>query len=124
MVSLVWSLVCLIGMATKEKRFVAYIRRLDVVNRGFSGYNTTQALKMLPRVVASPEEGRIRLMVCWHGSLIDRSFDSNLQTIFLGANDARLPNTPGFPQTVEIEHQPPFATSTQASADSVHTTSN
>lgn len=26
-----------------------------------------------------------------------------LQTIFLGANDARLPNTPGFSQTVDLE---------------------
>ncbi|KAH0373313.1 GDSL lipase/acylhydrolase family protein, partial [Aureobasidium melanogenum] len=64
----------------------AYIRRLDVVNRGFSGYNTTQALKVLPRILPTPEQSRIRLM-----------------TIFLGANDARLPNTPGFPQTVELE---------------------
>jgi lysophospholipase L1-like esterase len=27
----------------------------------------------------------------------------NTQTIFLGANDARLPNTPGFSQTVDLE---------------------
>ncbi|TIA40119.1 GDSL lipase/acylhydrolase family protein [Aureobasidium pullulans] len=64
----------------------AYIRRLDVINRGFSGYNTTQALSVLPRVLPTPEQGRIRLM-----------------TIFLGANDARLPNTPGFSQTVDLE---------------------
>ncbi|KAH0223690.1 hypothetical protein KCU90_g25703, partial [Aureobasidium melanogenum] len=64
----------------------AYIRRLDVINRGFSGYNTTQALKVLPRILPTPEQGRIRLM-----------------TIFLGANDARLPDTPGFSQTVDLE---------------------
>ncbi|GAB7348781.1 hypothetical protein MBLNU459_g7505t1 [Dothideomycetes sp. NU459] len=64
----------------------AYVRRLDVVNRGFSGYNTVQALKVLPRILPSPEHARVRLM-----------------TVFFGANDARLPNTPGFSQTVSLE---------------------
>ncbi|KAF2205263.1 SGNH hydrolase [Delitschia confertaspora ATCC 74209] len=51
----------------------AYIRRLDVINRGFSGYNTRQALKVLPKIIPSPEEACIRLM-----------------TVFFGANDASL----------------------------------
>jgi len=67
-----------------------YIRRLDVVNRGFSGYNTAQALKVLPHIIAAPTTtptgGRIRLV-----------------TIFFGANDARLPNTPGPSQFVPLE---------------------
>lgn len=59
-----------------------YIRRLDVVNRGFryvlwsrtralpdpaltfpSGYNTRQALAVLPSIVPSPEEAKIRFLV-------------------------------------------------------------
>lgn len=59
----------------------AYIRRLDVVNRGFSGYNSRQALRILPHAVPSPKVARLRFM-----------------TVFFGANDARLPNTPGGPQ--------------------------
>lgn len=52
----------------------AYIRRLDVVNHGLSGYNTRQALKVLPQIIPTPEEARIRLLY-----------------IFFGANDAALP---------------------------------
>ncbi|KAF2180806.1 SGNH hydrolase [Zopfia rhizophila CBS 207.26] len=52
----------------------AYIRRLDVVNRGLSGYNTQQALKVLPRIIPSLEQARIRFLI-----------------IFFGANDASLP---------------------------------
>ncbi len=41
----------------------AYIRRLDVVNRGFSGFNTTQALRILPQIMPVPEEAKVRFMV-------------------------------------------------------------
>ena len=58
-----------------------YVRRLDVINRGLSGYNTTQALKILPQIIPSPQKVRVRFM-----------------TISFGANDARLPDTPGGPQ--------------------------
>ncbi|OMP83314.1 Isoamyl acetate-hydrolyzing esterase 1-like protein, partial [Diplodia seriata] len=49
----------------------AYARRLDVVNRGFNGYNTEKALKVLPRFMPSPDEAKVRIM-----------------TVFFGANDA------------------------------------
>ncbi|KAH7063823.1 SGNH hydrolase-type esterase domain-containing protein [Paraphoma chrysanthemicola] len=55
----------------------AYIRRLDVVNRGQSGYNTRQALQVLPSIVPSPEQAKIRFL-----------------TVFFGANDASLPDAP------------------------------
>ncbi|MCJ1451137.1 hypothetical protein MMC28_001472 [Mycoblastus sanguinarius] len=55
----------------------AFIRRLDVINRGFSGYNTTQALQVLPSFMPKPEQARIRFMA-----------------IFFGANDACLPSSP------------------------------
>ncbi|KAK7189707.1 hypothetical protein DPSP01_005764 [Paraphaeosphaeria sporulosa] len=51
-----------------------YIRRLDVVNRGFSGYTSRQALKILPHIVPAPSAANIRLLV-----------------VFLGANDASRP---------------------------------
>ncbi|KAF7526699.1 hypothetical protein G7054_g10667 [Neopestalotiopsis clavispora] len=51
----------------------AYIRRMDIVNRGFDGYNTRQALQVLPYVIPSPEQARVRLI-----------------TILLGANDGTL----------------------------------
>ncbi|KAF2126188.1 SGNH hydrolase [Dothidotthia symphoricarpi CBS 119687] len=55
----------------------AYIRKLDVVNRGFSGYTTRQALQVLPSIIPSPEVARIRFL-----------------TIFFGANDSSLPDAP------------------------------
>lgn len=58
-----------------------YIRKLDIVNRGFSGYNTSQALHILREIVPVPSKVRVRFMMIW-----------------FGANDARLPNTPGGPQ--------------------------
>lgn len=60
----------------------AYVRRLDVINRGHSGYNTRMALHILPGIVPSPSQTKLRFMTC-----------------LLGSNDARLPNTPpGTPQ--------------------------
>ncbi|KAI9248756.1 SGNH hydrolase-type esterase domain-containing protein [Sporodiniella umbellata] len=66
----------------------AYIRKLDVINRGFSGYNTDWALPLLPQILPkykdqSPDSSNIKLM-----------------TIFFGANDAALP---GSYQHVPIE---------------------
>ena len=65
----------------------AYVRKLDILNRGFSGYNTRQALRILPSLMPSPSQVRVRFMA-----------------VFFGANDARLPNTPGGPdQHVPLE---------------------
>ena len=64
-----------------------YVRRLDIINRGFSGYNTRQALKVLPKFIPRPEQAKIRWLL-----------------IFFGANDARMPKTPGGPdQHVPLE---------------------
>ncbi|KAI9105689.1 SGNH hydrolase-type esterase domain-containing protein [Phlyctochytrium arcticum] len=53
-----------------------YVRRLDVVNRGFSGYNTEQCRELILPILqsVSPPHAQIRLV-----------------TVFLGANDATLP---------------------------------
>ncbi|GAA85844.1 GDSL lipase/acylhydrolase family protein [Aspergillus luchuensis IFO 4308] len=50
-----------------------YSRRLDVINRGFSGYNTSHALKVLPRFFPF-QTASVKIM-----------------TIFFGCNDACLP---------------------------------
>ena len=63
-----------------------YARKLDVINRGLSGYNTSQALWVLPKIIPHTAQARVRFL-----------------TIFFGANDARLPNTPGPSQTISLE---------------------
>lgn len=52
----------------------AYSRRADVLNRGFSGYNTRHALDILPRIFGEPSQEGV--LFC---------------TVFFGANDAALP---------------------------------
>jgi len=64
----------------------AYIRKLNVVNAGLSGYNTRQALSLLPQIIPPPEQTNVRFMV-----------------IFFGANDARFPNTGKPEQHVPIQ---------------------
>lgn len=65
----------------------AYVRRLDIVNRGLSGYNSTQALRALPLCIPEPEHTNVRFL-----------------TICFGANDARLAGSPGGPsQTVPLD---------------------
>lgn len=55
----------------------AYSRRLDVINRGFNGYSSAHAIKVLPKFFPTPERATVRFM-----------------TIFFGANDACLPGSP------------------------------
>ncbi|KAI0199603.1 SGNH hydrolase-type esterase domain-containing protein [Astrocystis sublimbata] len=61
------------------------VRGLDVINRGFSGYNTKNALELLPRIFYPPSDTNPRI---------------EYLIILLGANDACLPiatNTQGVP---------------------------
>ncbi|KAJ5103138.1 Esterase SGNH hydrolase-type subgroup [Penicillium argentinense] len=48
-----------------------YSRKLDIINRGFSGYTTANAIKILDQFFPSPQTANVRLM-----------------TIFFGANDS------------------------------------
>ncbi|KAL2846913.1 SGNH hydrolase-type esterase domain-containing protein [Aspergillus pseudoustus] len=61
----------------------AYGRRLDVINRGFSGYTTANALKVLPKFFPSPRTATVRFLA-----------------IFLGCNDAC---DPGMSQHVRLD---------------------
>jgi isoamyl acetate esterase len=55
-----------------------YIRKLDVINRGFSGFNTRWCKKLLPEILKAQllQNTKIRLF-----------------TLFLGANDAVIPSS-------------------------------
>ena len=54
-----------------------YSRRADVLNRGFSGYNTKMAIDLLPSI--------------FPGASDDKENGILFCTIFFGANDAALP---------------------------------
>ena len=58
-------------------RHLPQARRADVLNRGFSGYNTKWGLSALPHVIGT-----------WDGAVSS----PDLVTIFFGANDASLPD--------------------------------
>ena len=63
-----------------------YSRRADVLNRGFSGYNTRMALDLLPGIFPTAAPGVAQGEVLF-------------VTVFFGANDAALPG--------ERQHVPP-----------------
>ncbi|PGG95991.1 hypothetical protein AJ79_09783 [Helicocarpus griseus UAMH5409] len=78
------------GSCNQEKGFAFcpalqqdYIRRFDIINRGFSGYTSEQALAILPCFFPPVQKAKVRLL-----------------TVFFGANDAVLP---GFQQHVPID---------------------
>lgn len=57
------------------------LRRFDVVNRGLSGYNTSQALKVLPSIFPNPASASASAAVPKLAYLV----------VLLGTNDAALP---------------------------------
>ncbi|KAL4878207.1 SGNH hydrolase-type esterase domain-containing protein [Aspergillus karnatakaensis] len=61
----------------------AYSRKLDVINRGFSGYTSAMALKVLPKLFPGPETVTVRFFA-----------------VCLGCNDAVMP---GMYQHVPLE---------------------
>lgn len=64
----------------------AYIRKLDVVNRGFSGYTTPLALRVLPEILPLVGRNGDRGVDAGNGDVKVR-----LLILFFGANDACLP---------------------------------
>ena len=54
----------------------AYIRKVDIINRGYGGYNTDWCIQILPRILHSAAKSATKI---------------KLFTIFLGANDATIP---------------------------------
>ena len=63
----------------------AWQRKVDVINRGYSGFNTKQATYLAPIVFPSSERGRVQLA-----------------TLFFGANDAALPDRSSSKQHVPL----------------------
>mmetsp|Transcript_117 Transcript_117/g.221 ORF Transcript_117/g.221 Transcript_117/m.221 type:complete len:260 (-) Transcript_117:84-863(-) len=68
----------------------AYTRRADVLNRGFSGYNSRHAMDILPSVFGSSSDS----------SLVGRPL---FVTVFFGANDASLPGDREHCQHVPVD---------------------
>ncbi|KAI9598453.1 SGNH hydrolase-type esterase domain-containing protein, partial [Syncephalis fuscata] len=62
-----------------------YIRRADVINRGFSGYNTEWALNVLAMILPNAQQSSPSSM------MIGRPASIELLIICLGANDAAIP---------------------------------
>ncbi|KAH8589539.1 SGNH hydrolase-type esterase domain-containing protein [Bisporella sp. PMI_857] len=71
------------GFALAPALQQAYIRRLDVVNRGFSGFNTEQGLRVLPTIIPDPAQARLRFMASF------RPLES--KAVLFGSNDACFP---------------------------------
>ncbi|CAG8974624.1 hypothetical protein HYALB_00009801 [Hymenoscyphus albidus] len=46
----------------------AYIRRFDVINRGFSGYNTDHILLILQDIIPTPQQAHIKFLTIWLGA--------------------------------------------------------
>ncbi|TGO87154.1 hypothetical protein BPOR_0246g00030 [Botrytis porri] len=46
----------------------AYARKLDVINRGFSGYTTNHALEILPKFFPSPSQAKVRFLLIFFGA--------------------------------------------------------
>ena len=75
------------------------LRRLDVINRGFSGYNTSNALSVLPQVFAPPSPGGPALKYLVKPRPISPGYARGLTAgptadvdkfILFGANDAAV----------------------------------
>ncbi|KAB8079064.1 SGNH hydrolase-type esterase domain-containing protein [Aspergillus leporis] len=66
-----------LGFALQGALQDAYIRRFDVINRGFGGYTSGHAINVFAKFFPTPEKATVRFM-----------------TIFFGANDACLPGNP------------------------------
>jgi isoamyl acetate esterase len=64
-----------------------YQRRADVLNRGYSGYNTEWFLRLVPSTTPSSTETS-----SWELCSPDEYQAAVLVILFLGANDAALPN--------------------------------
>jgi lysophospholipase L1-like esterase len=72
---------------------VECIRRFDVVNKGYSGYNTSQILKILEHLIPPTPCAKVEFLVgCT--SLGLRPQANNLKLILLGSNDSCLPTSP------------------------------
>lgn len=72
-----------------------YCRRCDVFNRGFSGYNTRNAIDLIPRLFGNFQNNNINASI---DNIVDiNSYKNNNNnqllfcTVFFGANDATLP---------------------------------
>ena len=81
----------------------AYTRRADVLNRGYSGYNTRHAIELLPRLVNELFPTSDTSVNDNTNEQREKSMSDSVLfcTVFFGANDAALPGVS--PQHVPLE---------------------
>ncbi|KAJ5619152.1 hypothetical protein N7510_003136 [Penicillium lagena] len=68
-------------------------RRLDVINRGFGGYNTEHGLIALPIFMPTPAQAKVELLVSGPIDLVEAQLTSS-KIVCFGANDSCLPHDP------------------------------
>ncbi|KAE8451632.1 hypothetical protein EG329_003089 [Mollisiaceae sp. DMI_Dod_QoI] len=56
------------GFALAAELQAAYVRRLDIINRGFSGYNSDHALEVVGKVLPTPEQASMKFLTIWFGA--------------------------------------------------------
>lgn len=82
----------------------AYTRRCDVLNRGYSGYNTRDAIRLLPHIFHQQSNSFVTNKNTKEEKpvVVDDIHQASIHfcTIFFGANDATIP---GSDQHVPIE---------------------
>ena len=61
-----------------------YIRRFDVINRGFSGYNSAMAKTVLPKFMPTGEQATVRLMVLIPIPTLRTRFLTSADNLFRG----------------------------------------
>lgn len=101
-----WTFLPSTGANTEHRTFANRVlygkkdcsRRLDVINRGFSGYNTSQALEILEKVFPkpSPEGPKLKYLVsssllCWCEPVISQTGRRVCLTLHHPNNTARPP---------------------------------
>lgn len=56
------------GFALASELQAVYIRRLDIINRGYSGYNTDHALDVIEHTIPTVAQASVRFLVIWFGA--------------------------------------------------------
>lgn len=56
------------GFALAAELQAAYIRRMDIINRGFSGYNTDHGMTCIENVIPEPSQANVSFLTIWFGA--------------------------------------------------------
>jgi len=56
------------GFAMASELQAVYMRRLDIINRGYSGYNTDHALEAVENTIPTAAQASVRFLTIWFGA--------------------------------------------------------